>query len=55
VHYAALCPVVNAAAGRGVSVNGINFADVSANLENAMQKICLLIEEIARVYQIDKN
>ena len=55
VDYAALCPVVNQAAGRGTSSNGINFLDVSANLENAMQKICILIEEIARVYQTDKN
>lgn len=55
VQYAALCPVVNQAAGRGVSANGINFAEVSANLETAMQKICILIEEIARTYQSDKS
>jgi 5'-methylthioinosine phosphorylase len=55
VHYAALCPLVNQAAGRGTSLNGINFADVSANLENTMQKICILIEEIARVYQTEIN
>ena len=51
VHYAALCPVVNQAAGRGTSLNGINFADVSAGLEITMQKVCVLIEEIARLYQ----
>lgn len=55
VHYAALCPIVNQAAGRGKSSSGINFADVSANLESAMQKICLLIEEIAHVYKIEAN
>jgi 5'-methylthioadenosine phosphorylase len=55
VHYVALCPVVNAAAGRGASANGINFADVSANLDSTMQKVCMLIEEIARVYQTEKN
>jgi 5'-methylthioinosine phosphorylase len=49
VHYAALCPVVNQAAGRGDSSKGINFADVTANLERTMQKVCALIEEIARV------
>jgi 5'-methylthioinosine phosphorylase len=49
VHYAALCPVVNQAAGRGNSANGINFADISANLEITMQKVCALIEEIAIV------
>jgi 5'-methylthioinosine phosphorylase len=53
VHYAALCPVVNQAAGRGNSLNGIDFTDVSANLERTMQKVCVLIEEIARVYQGD--
>ena len=54
LHYAALCPVVNQAAGRGTSSTGIDFSDVSANLEVAMQKICVLIEEIARVYHSDK-
>jgi 5'-methylthioinosine phosphorylase len=49
VHYAALCPVVNQAAGRGDSSKGINFADVTANLERTMQKVCALIEEIARI------
>jgi 5'-methylthioinosine phosphorylase len=49
VHYAALCPVVNHAAGRGDSSNGINFADVSAGLEITMQKVCVLIAEIARL------
>jgi 5'-methylthioinosine phosphorylase len=53
VYYAALCPVVNQAAGRGTSLNGINFAEVSANLEVTMQKICVLIEEIARICQSD--
>jgi 5'-methylthioinosine phosphorylase len=51
VHYAALCPVVNQAAGRGDSSKGINFADVTANLERTMQKVCALIEEIARINQ----
>jgi 5'-methylthioadenosine phosphorylase len=51
VHYAALCPVVNHAAGRGGSANGIDFTEISANLERTMQKVCSLIEEIARLYQ----
>jgi 5'-methylthioadenosine phosphorylase len=50
VHYAALCPVVNQAAGRGDSSNGIDFAEISANLEVTMQKVCALIAEIARIY-----
>lgn len=49
LHYAALCPVVNQAAGRGESSNGINFASISENLAHTMQRICTLIEEIARV------
>ncbi len=49
MHYAALCPVVNHAAGRGDSSKGINFADISANLARTMQGVCGLIEEIARV------
>ena len=49
LHYAALCPVVNHAAGRGESSKGINFADISANLERTMQKVCSLIEQIAAV------
>ncbi len=53
VHYAALCPVVNQAAGRGTSLNGIDFTDVTANLEMTMQKVCVLIEEIAHVYSGD--
>lgn len=49
LHYAALCPVVNHAAGRGASSKGINFADISANLERTMYRVCALIEEIAVV------
>ncbi len=49
VHYAALCPVVNHAAGRGDSAQGIDFAEISANLARTMQKVCVLIEEIARI------
>ena len=49
LHYTALCPVVNHAAGRGDSSKGINFADISASLERTMQNVCGLIEEIAVV------
>ena len=49
MYYAALCPVVNQAAGRGDSSKGINFASISENLAYTMQKVCTLIEEIARV------
>ena len=49
LHYAAICPVVNQAAGRGDSSKGINFASISENLAHTMQKVCTLIEEIARI------
>ena len=49
LHYAALCPVVNHAAGRGDSTKGINFADISANLARTMQSVCSLIEQIVVV------
>ena len=49
MYYAALCPVVNQAAGRGDSSKGINFASISENLAHTMQKVCTLIEEIARI------
>jgi 5'-methylthioadenosine phosphorylase len=49
MHYAAACPVVNHAAGRGDSSKGIDFAEISANLERTMQRVSALIEEIAAV------
>lgn len=52
IHYAALCPVVNPAAGRGDSSQGIDFANISANLERTMQDVCSLIEEIAQVSEV---
>ena len=50
VHYAALCPVVNYAAGRGNSKQGIKFEDVLGTLELTMQQVRNLIAEIARIY-----
>ena len=55
LHYAALCPVVNQAAGRGSSSKGINFTDISNNLSVTMQKVCVLIEEIARVNALSEG
>lgn len=49
IHYAALCPVVNHAAGRGDSSKSINFGDISKNLEHTMHKVCALIEAIAHI------
>ena len=50
LHYAALCPVVNHAAGRGNSKQGIQFDDVVSTLDLTMQQVRNLIAEIARVY-----
>jgi 5'-methylthioinosine phosphorylase len=54
MHYAALCPVANQAAGRGLSAHGVQYEDLIAKLELIMQKVRVLIEEIARVYQVTK-
>ncbi|MES2500720.1 MAG: S-methyl-5'-thioinosine phosphorylase [Pseudomonadota bacterium] len=51
IDYAALCPVANQAAGRGDSVNGIQYEDMLAKLDLTMQKVRILIEEIVRVHQ----
>ena len=50
VHYAALCPVVNHAAGRGNSKLGIKFEDIMGTLDLTMQQVRNLIAEISRVY-----
>ena len=51
LHYAALCPVANQAAGRGDSEHGIRYEAMMAKLEVTMQKIRLLIEETVKVHQ----
>jgi 5'-methylthioinosine phosphorylase len=48
--YAAICPVANHAAGRGSSVNGIQYQALSVSLELTMQKVRQLIAEITRTY-----
>ena len=50
LHYAALCPIANQAAGRGDSANGIRYEDIMTKLDLTMQKVCVLIEEIVRIY-----
>ena len=50
IHYAAICPVANQAAGRGDSANGIAYEDVKSNLNTTMQKVRVLIEEIVRTF-----
>lgn len=50
LQYAAICPVANHAAGRGSSANGIAYEALSEKLITTMQKVRLLIAEIARAY-----
>ena len=50
MHYAALCPIANPAAGRGSSVNGIQYEDVLAQLDVTMQKVRKLIAEIVQLH-----
>jgi len=51
IQYAALCPVANHAAGRGESSQGIRYETMMAKLEITMQKVRMMIEETARIYQ----
>ena len=51
LHYAALCPVANQAAGRGDSAQGIRYEAMMAKLEVTMLKIRVLIEEVVKVHQ----
>lgn len=50
LQYAALCPIANQAAGRGDSVNGIQYEDVITTLDLTMIKVRALIEEIVCVH-----
>ena len=50
LHYAALCPVVNHAAGRGDSKQGIKFDNIMGQLELTMQQVRVLIAEVAHLY-----
>jgi len=51
MHYAALCPVANQAAGRGDSAHGIQYEAMMAKLEVTMKKIRAMIEETVKVHQ----
>lgn len=52
LHYAALCPVANHAAGRGSSTHGIQYEDLSEVLVLTVQKVLVLIEEITQLAEI---
>jgi 5'-methylthioadenosine phosphorylase len=51
ISYAALCPVVNQAAGRGESAHGIHYEAMMTKLEQTMQKIRAMIEETVKIHQ----
>jgi 5'-methylthioinosine phosphorylase len=46
ISYAAICPVVNHAAGRGSSVHGIRYEDIGAVLDQTMERVRNLIEQV---------
>lgn len=48
--YAAICPVVNHAAGRGTSKNGIKYEDIGATLDKTMERVCKLIEQVVLLH-----
>lgn len=47
--YAAICPIANYAAGRGNSVNGIQYEDVMANLNSTMVRVRNIIAELVKL------
>ena len=51
IHYAAICPVANYAAGRGDSTHGISFDELVKNLDTTMMKVRNIIEQLVTSYQ----
>ncbi len=49
INYAALCPVVNHAAGRGSSIKGIAYEDISTVLSESITRVRMIIEEVVRL------
>ena len=50
ISYAALCPVLNYAAGRGNSLHGISYTDINLVLVEVMERIRKLIEEVVMLH-----
>jgi 5'-methylthioinosine phosphorylase len=50
IDYAMLCVVVNAAAGRGVNINGVAMAEIAAVAETAMRRVAIILAQVARQY-----
>lgn len=53
IHYAALCPVANQAAGRGDSAHGIRYEVMMVKLDVTMQKIRAMIAETVKLHPND--
>lgn len=50
ISYAAICPVANYAAGRGNSLHGISYDEISIVLAETMQRVRKLIEQVVRLH-----
>ncbi len=48
--YAMLCVVVNAAAGRGSNVDGVDMAEITAVTETAMQHVAIILASVVQHY-----
>lgn len=46
ISYAAICPVVNHAAGRGSSAHGIRYEEIGSVLDQTMERVRNLIEQV---------
>ncbi len=51
IHYAALCPVANHAAGRGTSTNGITYEEMGVVLVESIARVRVILEEVIRLSQ----
>jgi 5'-methylthioinosine phosphorylase len=49
INYAAICPVANHAAGRGLSQKGIIYDEISLNSKKAMKNVVRLLEEVIKI------
>ena len=50
IHYAALCPIANHAAGRGNSINGIAYEAIGEALNESIGRVRLIIEEVVKLH-----
>ena len=48
ISYAAICPVANHAAGRGLSKEGLNLETINKNSKEMMASVVILITEVIK-------